>query len=168
MKLSACHATRILCKKNGIRHLWPRILSGYGLYDNIYSIIVSTILNSIDGNKLKFSKGDQIWDFTYTDDIANALYLIAQRGKDEAIYPIGSGSARPLKEYISIMCAKLGYSKDEIELGAIPYSVDQIMHLEADISSLQEDTGWKPEVTFEEGITRVIEFYKNVRGRERK
>lgn len=45
-------------------------------------------------------------------------------------------------------------------LGKIPYTDTQIMHLEADISKLQVDTGWKPEVEFEDGIEKVIEFYR--------
>lgn len=159
MKLSACHATRALCKQYKIRYIWARVLSGYGIYDNINSILISTILKSMDGKKLEFSKGEQIWDFVYLDDIANALYLIAQKGKEEAIYPIGSGKARPLKEYIRILCEKLG-KLGEMELGKVPYADTQIMHLEADISKLQEDTGWKPEIEFEDGIVRVIEFYK--------
>ena len=159
MKLSACYATRSLCKRYGMRHVWPRVLSGYGIYDNIGSILVSTILKSMDGKKLEFSSGEQIWDFVYLDDIANALFLIAEKGQNNAIYPIGSGSARPLKEYIHILCEKLG-KLDEMELGKIPYSENQIMYLEADISELQADTGWKPEVSFEDGIEKTINFYK--------
>ncbi len=45
-------------------------------------------------------------------------------------------------------------------LGSIPYGEKQVMHLEADITKLKEDTGWEPEVEFEEGIERTIEFYK--------
>lgn len=159
MKLAACHATRNMCRKKGIRHMWPRILSGYGLFDNIESLQATTILKSLEGKKLEFSAGEQIWDFVYLDDIANAMYLIAKKGRDGAVYPIGSGHARPLKEYISILCDKLGKLK-QMELGKIPYSDSQIMHLEADISSLQEDTGWKPEMEFEDGIIKEIEFYK--------
>lgn len=159
MKLSACHSTRNLCRKYNIRHIWPRIVSGYGIYDNLSSMLVSAVLNCIDGKKLEFSKGEQIWDFVYLDDIANALFLIAEKGRDGATYPIGSGKARPLKEYIQVLCEKLGKSED-MQLGIIPYAEKQIMHLEADISSLQEDTGWAPEVEFEDGIEKVIEFYK--------
>ena len=85
---------------------------------------------------------------------------MAKKGRDGAIYPIGSGKARPLKEYIEILCEKLGKTED-MELGKIPYSKSQIMHLEADISELQADTGWEPKVEFEDGIVRVIEFYKD-------
>lgn len=158
-KLSACHSTRILCQKYGIRHIWPRILSGYGKYDNKYSVLVSNIINVLEGRQMKFSKGEQIWDFLYMDDLAEALYLLAKKGKDNQIYPIGSGKARPLKEYIAVLCDKLGKT-DEMVLGEIPYGEKQIMHLEADISKLKRDTGWEPRVEFEEGIERVIEYYK--------
>ncbi len=158
-KLCACHSTRVLCQKYGIRHIWARILSGYGKYDNDNSVLISNILNALKGQKMAFSKGEQIWDFLYMDDIANALYLLAKKGKNNRIYPVGSGKARPLKEYIAILCDKLGKS-DEMVLGSIPYGEKQVMHLEADITKLKEDTGWEPEVEFEEGIERTIEFYK--------
>lgn len=160
MKLCACHSTRILCQKYGIRHIWTRILSGYGKYDNPYSMIISNVLNVLKGQEMKFSKGEQIWDFLYMDDLADALYLLAKRGKANQIYPLGSGKARPLKEYIAVLCEKLGKS-DEMVLGEIPYGEKQIMHLEADISKIQKDTGWKPKVEFEDGIERVINFYVN-------
>lgn len=159
-KLSACYATKLLCREYGIRHVWPRILSGYGLYDNVHSVLMSGILNALAGKKMEFSKGEQIWDFVYLDDIANALYLMARKGRDGAIYTIGSGSARTLKEYLLVLCEKLGKS-EEAEFGKIPYSDSQIMHLEADSTELQRDTGWKPEVDFEDGIERVINLYKN-------
>lgn len=158
MKLSACHTTRLLCKKYGMRHIWPRILSAYGKFDNIKSVLVSSILKALEGRKLEFSKGEQIWDFVYLDDVANALFLIAKRGRDEAVYPIGGRNARPLREYLEILCEKLG-GFENAEFGKIPYFKGQIMHLEADISSLQEDTGWNPEVEFEEGIKKTIGFY---------
>ena len=149
----------MLCDKYGMRHIWPRVLSGYGKYDNDGSVLIANIVNSLHHRPLEFSKGEQIWDFVYMDDIANALYLIAKKGKNHAIYPIGSGKARPLKEYIKIMCDQLG---EDVEkgLGKIPYSPDQIMYLEADSRELIADTGWKPQVEFEEGIRRVIDFHK--------
>lgn len=160
MKLGACYGTRILCERYGMRHIWPRILSGYGIFDNVDSMLIANILNALEGRTLAFSKGEQIWDFVFMDDIAEALFAIAERGKNNAIYPIGSGKAKVLKEYIEIMCRKLGVW-DETALGRVPYGKKQIMYLAADISKLTSDTGWVPKVEFEEGIQRVIEFYKN-------
>lgn len=159
VKLSTCYATRTVCEKYGIRHIWTRVLSGYGKYDNECSVLIANIVNSIKKRPLEFSKGEQIWDFVYMEDIANALYLLAKKEKSKGIYLIGSGEARPLKEYLRIMCKKLGEDADAA-LGKVPYGENQIMHMEADISKLKKDTGWIPQVTFEDGIQRVIEFYK--------
>lgn len=163
MKLCACYTTRILCKRYNMRHMWVRILSGYGLYDNMNSMLISNILNSLQGKPLEFSRGEQIWDFVHMDDIANALLLLAQKGHDNTIYTVGSGEARPLRDYMEILCRKLGESV-ESGLGKIPYSEYQVMHLEADISDLKEDVGWEPEISFEKGIGEVIEFYREWKG----
>ncbi len=158
-KLCACYMTRILCERYGMHHIWTRILSGYGMYDNPNSMLISNILNSLNGRPLQFSKGEQIWDFTYMDDIANALFLVAKKGKNSEIYPIGSGAARPLKQYIEILCDKLGHDRNT-EIERLPYTEKQVMHLEADISKLREDTGWMPSMPFEKGIEKVIAFYR--------
>jgi nucleoside-diphosphate-sugar epimerase len=96
-----------------------------------------------------------MWDYLYSADAARALVSIAERGKHGVKYPLGSGTARPLREYI-------GAVRDAIDpnlpigFGAIPYSDHQIMHLCADIAALTTDTGFVPEITFEEGIRRTI------------
>lgn len=89
MKLAACHAARLACEQLNIRYMWTRITSAYGMFDNIYTVVASTIRNALDGRELCFSKCEQIWDFVYVDDVANALYLMALRGRKGAIYPLG-------------------------------------------------------------------------------
>ncbi len=159
IKHAACYATRSLCDKYGIRHIWPRILSAYGIYDNENSMLISNILRALKNQTLEFTKGEQIWDFIYLDDVANALYLMALYGVNHAIYPVASGAARPLKEYIDILCKKLKVM-DSSKIKIIPYGQGQVMHLEADISKLKKDTGWLPKVSFEDGIEQVIQFYR--------
>ena len=159
MKLCACHSTRILCEEFGIRHIWPRILSGYGSYDNKNSMLISTILNSVNGKPLLFTKGEQLWDFVHLDDIANAYFLLAKSEKSKGIYPIGSGKERKLRNYIEILCERLGRLQ-EAEFGAIPYSAKEVMYLEADISKIHSDTGWVPAIDFEGGIEKTVKFYK--------
>ena len=45
----------------------------------------------------------------------------------------------------------------EIALGAIPYSPKQVMHLEADIHDINNDTGWIPTTQYKTGIKKIIE-----------
>ena len=159
MKLSACHATRLLCEQYGMEHMWPRVLSGYGYFDNPVGVLTSNIIAYLQGKTLHFSKGEQIWDFVFHEDIANALYLVAKNGKHGKTYPIGSGHARPLREYCEILCEHLGNDVDVV-FGDIPYKKNGIMHLEADIEEIRKDTGWELKWSFEEGIDLTIEFFK--------
>ena len=92
-KECAYRMSKVLCKEQGIRFLWNRIISVYGIYDNIYSALISTILKCLKGEteKLEFTEGRQIWDFLYVDDAAEAMYMTALRGRDGSIYVMGSG-----------------------------------------------------------------------------
>lgn len=156
-KLRACGETRKLCTDLGIRHIWTRILSIYGPYDGENTMVMSVIRKLLAGEKPSLTAGEQMWDYLYCSDAANALLLLAEHGKGGCIYPIGSGAARPLREYIEII-------RDEIDpklplgFGEVPYSDKQVMHLCADISSLCADTGFSPKVDFREGIRRTIKY----------
>lgn len=64
---------------------------------------------------------------------------------------LGSGHARPLKEYIEELRYAVSPST-EINLGVIPYPKNQVMYLEADTSGLEKDIGWRAETDFKIGI----------------
>ena len=154
-KLCAGQMTRALCKEFGIRHIWPRIVSVYGKNDG-EKTLVSTLIRTLQGGEIpKLTAGEQMWDYLYSDDAAEALYLMAEKGKDGAVYVLGSGKSRKLKEFM--IDIRDAVDKDmQLGLGEIPYLPDQAMHLEADISSLSRDTGWKPKTLFKDGIYQLI------------
>lgn len=139
-KLSAGYMSRILSNKYGIRHIWTRIFSVYGPYNNENTLIIKSIKEMIEnGESPKYTKGEQKWDYIYSKDVAEALYLIAKKGKENSIYCIAQGKTRPLYEYINIIRDKID-KKINLKLGAIDYSKNQVMNLQADISNLQADT----------------------------
>lgn len=156
-KLCAGQMSRLECRKLGIRHEWSRILSIYGPYDGEMTMITSAIRQMLRGEKPGFSKGEQQWDYLYSEDAAKALYLIALNGKDGAIYPIGSGIACPLYEFIEKMRASVNEGA-EAGIGELPYREGQVMYLCADISELTEDTGFIPRITFADGIQKTIDW----------
>lgn len=158
-KLAAGQMSRILCKNLGIQHIWARILSIYGPFDLERTMVMSAISRFAAKEVAEFSKAEQLWDYLYVKDAARALYLIAEHGRDGAIYPIGSGRTQQLKEYIFTIWDKMD-REGQISLGAIPYSKNQVMYLCADISELTKDTGFVPEYTFEEGIKETVRWYR--------
>ncbi len=162
-KLCAGQMSRLECRKLGIRHEWTRILSVYGPYDGEATMITSGIRHMLRGERSGFSKGEQQWDYLYSEDAAYALYLIALKGRDGAVYPLGSGMARPLYEYIGTMRASIG-KEAEAGIGDLPYREGQIMYLCADIGELTADTGFQPRISFEEGIRKTIAWCRSTEG----
>lgn len=158
-KLCAGQMTRIVCKKNDVKHIWCRVFSVYGPYDNSHTMIMSVINALLDGVKPSCTAGEQIWDYLYCDDAAEAFYLAAEKGKDGAVYCIGSGNSIPLREYITELKNTVN-SKSEIGFGEIPYYPNQVMYLCSDISSLKNDTGFKPRYSFARGISQTVEWAK--------
>lgn len=155
-KLCAGQMTREYAHSMGIKHIWTRILSIYGPNDGKQSMIMSTINALKEGKSPEFTKGEQLWDYLYSGDAANALFQLGNRGRDGKIYVLGSGKVKPLAEYINIIKNEIN-PLAEIRLGAIPYDSKQVMHLQADISELQADVGFEPQVNFEEGIRNIVE-----------
>lgn len=158
-KLCAGKMSRIECEKMGIDHIWLRILSVYGPYDGKDTMISRTIDALLEGKTPDLTEGIQKWDYLYSEDAAEALFLCGLYGKSNSIYPLGFGKAIPLKEYIMTLRSEIN-PKLNLNFGAIPYSPLQVMHLEADISALQKDIGFFPKTEFKEGIKRTIDWVR--------
>lgn len=158
-KLCAGQMSRVEAKALDIDHVWVRILSVYGPHDGPMTMISGTIRKLLAGERPALTAGIQRWDYLYAGDAADAFYLAACHGRNGAVYPLGSGQALPLKDYIIQM-------RDAIDpalplgLGEVPYGPLQVMHLQADISALQADTGFAPKTPFAEGIRRTMDWVK--------
>lgn len=167
-KLKAGIRSRELAAELDIKHIWTRVLSIYGPYDGEATMVTSTINKLIEGEIPALTKGEQMWDYLYSKDAARALYLLGfggedgNGGRDGRIYPIGSGKARPLREYIEIMRDEANPGA-ELGFGQVPYGPKQVMHLCADISGLKEDVGFEPAYSFEKGIEETVDFLKTRR-----
>ncbi len=158
-KLCAGQMSRVEAKALDLDHVWVRILSVYGPHDGPMTMISGTIRKLLAGERPALTAGIQRWDYLYAGDAADAFYLAACHGRNGAVYPLGSGQAMPLKDYIIQM-------RDAIDpalplgLGEVPYGPLQVMHLQADISALQADTGFAPKTPFAEGIRRTMDWVK--------
>jgi len=161
-KLTAGRMSRIVCRELGMRHVWARILSVYGEYDGENSMVMSTIGKIMDKTVPEFTPAEQVWDYMYSADAAEALIAIAEKGKDGGVYCLGGGEPTPLCEYIRMI--RDAVDKDaELGIGNLPYAKDQVMYLCADISELTRDTGFVPKYSFEEGISRTVEWVRSNR-----
>jgi len=158
-------AVHIYCdlyaRQHGINFNWILIPSIYGPGRNDNNLITYTIKMLLAGKKPSFTKLEQKWDYIYIDDLIRTLILVAQQGKENKVYVTGSGSSRRMSEYVEIIKNMID-PQAEMGIGDLPYKTNQIDHAITDICTLKEDTGYEPQISFEEGIRRTIDYYRSM------
>ncbi|MBD8948919.1 MAG: SDR family oxidoreductase [Blautia obeum] len=112
-KLAANQLSSMLCKELGMEWIWPRIFSVYGIYEKETTMIASGLRKMLKGEKTEFTPAEQRWDYLYSKDAGRAYYLIGEKGRDGAVYCVGSGQAYPLWEYIMQMEAQMQKGKEK-------------------------------------------------------
>lgn len=153
-KFTAGRLAGLLCGQLGLRFNWLRILSVYGKHDGENTLISYVIRELKNDRSPELTKCEQIWDYLNCDDAARAFLAVAERGMDGKSYPLGSGQGRKLSEYIEDIRDAI-HPATVLEFGKKPYYPHQPMYLVADISELTADTGWRPEIIFQNGIKEL-------------
>lgn len=143
----------------GIDFLWPMITNAYGPGETSPRFVNTTLRKIIHGEPLQFTAATQNYDFVYVTDVAKAFYLVAKEGKPFHEYLIGSGKAGPLKGFIREMAAACAPGAT-LQFGDIPFTGVNLPPEVFDISALEQDCGFAPEVSFSEGTKRTMEWLK--------
>lgn len=158
-KLACHHMAKVKACNMGIDFLWPIVTNTYGAGEKSARLINSTVRKMLMGERPKFTKGDQLYDFVYITDTARAFYLIGEYGKHCANYAIGTGNVKPLKEYLQQLCT---YVNPNIlpGFGEVDFKGTYLDKEIYDIENLMKDTGYKPRVSFLKGIELVLKGIK--------
>ncbi len=145
----------------GIRFLWPIITNTYGEGEKSGRLINTIIRRVLNNESMDLSAGDQNYDFIHISDLARAFYLIGDKGKDGHNYIVSSGKVKPLKEYLKVvekLANEISGNSIELNFGGLKSSPIYLDECNFDISNLIEDTGFKPNISFEEGIKKTIKW----------
>lgn len=143
----------------GIRFSSLRLFWAYGPADEPARLIPSLIMKLLKKEHLPMTKGEQLWDYLYIEDAVEAIMSVMNTSSAEGIFNLGSGRPQPLR-LIGEKIAAFVANGSVPSFGDIPYRPDQVMHLEADITRLQQATGWNPRVSLDEGLKATVAWYK--------
>ncbi|RLD54906.1 MAG: NAD(P)-dependent oxidoreductase [Bacteroidetes bacterium] len=153
------HSLQVLidtfCKENEMNYAWGRIFFTYGPGDNPNRLIPHVIQTIKEGKEVKTSHGEQVRDYLFVEDIANALVTLLG---SEIQGPVNISSGQPirLKDIVSKIA---GIMKGEhlIRLGAVEVSPDEAKIIVGNNSRLLSETSWKPNISLETGLKRTID-----------
>ncbi|MGB3861988.1 MAG: NAD-dependent epimerase/dehydratase family protein [Candidatus Aminicenantaceae bacterium] len=106
-----------------------------------------------------FGTGEQTRDFTYIDDIVDAIFACASLGRTEETYNIGGGNRKMLKDLFPLfeeICEKkISVKWEEKQKGDVPHTL-------ADIQKAKKDLGFDPKTPIDEGLSEEWRWIKNL------
>jgi len=158
-KMAAEYITRCVCADEGIEYNWTHISNFYGIRDQTNNFINFLIKNYLNGKTPALTAGEQYTDFTYVSDVARALIAVGEQGVAGSTYYIGYGRPRPLKEFVLFIRNAVDPQLDS-GLGKKEFLALPIDYNKVDVKKLQRETGFLPEISFEQGIQYTIDWIK--------
>ena len=162
-KLAAHYLCKPLAAQAGIDLVWPLITNAYGEGELSPRFVNSTLRKMIHGEALQFTAATQNYDFVHIDNVARAFCMIAEKAKPFCEYVIGSGRARPLKEFILEMQQELAPNSTPL-FGDVPFTGINLPISAFNTMDTEMDTGFRAEISFAEGTRRTMEWLKAIEG----
>lgn len=145
-------------KQAGLSAAWGRLFFLYGPYEHPYRLISSVVCALLRGEPARCSHGNQIRDFLYVQDVADAFVALLESGVSGTVN-IASGCPIVIKEVIYQIAGKLG-RRDLIQLGALPNDENEPNLLMADVSRLSNEVDWQPKYNLDTGLEQTIDWWK--------
>ena len=165
-KASSDHMVRAFGNTYGLPFVISNCSNNYGP-NQFPEKLIPLMINNIKQMKPipVYGKGENIRDWLYVEDHAAAIDLIFHEGRQGETYNIGGDNEWKNIDLVRLMCTvmdkKLGRAEGSAEK-LITYVTDRAGHdlrYAIDSSKLQKELGWRPSVTFEQGLEMTVDWY---------
>lgn len=165
-KASSDHFVRAYGETYNLPYVITNCSNNYGPNQFPEKLIPLLINNIIHNKNLPiYGDGKNTRDWLYVEDHANAIDLVFHKGKNHETYNIGGFNEWQNIDLVKLLCKimdkKLGYINDT-SINLIKYVKDRLGHdlrYAIDSTKINKELGWKPSVTFEEGLEKTIDWY---------
>lgn len=105
-----------------------------------------------------FGDGSSTRDYCFVGDIVNANRLVLESDQASGPYNVGTGEETSVNKVFEVIKSVTNYQGNPIYADPRPGEIQRIV---LDSTRLRTELGWKPSVSFEEGIEKTIEWHKN-------
>ena len=164
-KAASDHLVRAWHETYDLPVLLTNCSNNYGPFQFPEKLIPVVILNALHGREIPvYGKGENVRDWLFVEDHADALLCVLTRGTVGASYNIGGENEWRNIDLVREICAVL----DRLHPGATPYAdlitfvTDRPGHdarYAIDPNRIRRDLGWQPSVNLAEGLERTVRWY---------
>ena len=157
-KAGADHLVHAFGHTWGLNYNITRCSNNYGPYQFPEKLIPLMIHNALHNKELPvYGDGMQVRDWLYVYDHCTAIWRVLEQAPPGEIYNIGGCNEKPNIEVVKLILARLG--KPETLVRHVTDRLGHDRRYAIDASKIMNELGWRPSVTFEEGIVRTIDWY---------
>ncbi|MFO7874588.1 MAG: dTDP-glucose 4,6-dehydratase [Bacteroidales bacterium] len=165
-KASSDHFVRAYHHTFGLPVILSNCSNNYGPYQFPEKLIPLFINNIIEKKPLPvYGKGENVRDWLYVEDHARAIEMILQDGKVGETYNIGGQNEWKNIDLIRLLCRIMDQKLDRpggASEELISFVKDRAGHdlrYAIDAGKIEKELGWEPSVTFEEGLSKTVDWY---------
>jgi nucleoside-diphosphate-sugar epimerase len=158
---TAKHALRLVVERYarevGLSTAWGRIFFVFGPHEHPARLASSVARALVAGEPAPTSHGNQVRDFLYSEDLADAFAALLASDVRGAVN-LASGDPRPIRALVEALAAAAG-RPDLLQLGARPAAASEPASITADVGRLRDEVGWTPPRTLEERAADTIRWW---------
>jgi dTDP-glucose 4,6-dehydratase len=137
-----------------------RCSNNYGQYQFPEKVMPLFITNIIEGKKVPlYGNGLNVRDWLHVDDHCRGIALALTKGRAGEVYNIGGGTELTNVELTHKILKAMGVGEEFIQ--PVEDRKGHDLRYSVDISKINKELGYSPEVNFEEGLEQTINWYKN-------
>lgn len=157
-KASADMLGRAYYRTFGLPVITVRPSNNYGHWQYPEKLLPVVILKALDNKKIPvYGKGENVREWLYVADCADAVHTIIQKGKVNEAYNVGSGQEKKNIDVVKTVLHLLDKSEDLIEFVKDRPGHDFRYSLNFD--KINRELGWEAKVKFDEGIRKTVSWY---------
>ncbi len=157
-KASADMLGRAYYRTYGLPVITVRPSNNYGPWQYPEKLIPVVIIKALNEEPIPvYGKGENVREWLYVSDCADAVFEIIQKGKVGEIYNVGSGEERKNIDVVKSVLGILGKPESLIEFVKDRPGHDFRYSLSTE--KIEREIGWKAKVKFEEGIEKTVRWY---------
>jgi dTDP-glucose 4,6-dehydratase len=164
-KAASDHLVRAWAETYGLPVVLTNCSNNYGPYHFPEKLVPVVILNALAGRDIPvYGKGENIRDWLYVEDHADALLTVLTKGELGRSYNIGGENEAKNIDLVRMICAHLdqmrpkGSSYGE-QITFVTARPGHDMRYAIDPTRIREELGWRPSVTLEQGLEKTVRWY---------
>jgi dTDP-glucose 4,6-dehydratase len=149
-------------RTHGLDAVVTRCSNNYGHYHFPEKMIPLFVTNLLDGKRVPlYGDGGNVRDWLHVSDHVRGIHLALTKGRSGQVYNIGGGTEVTNKELTARLLEACGADWGSVD--NVPDRKGHDRRYSLDITKISTELGYSPQVTFEEGLARTVQWYRDNR-----